>query len=71
MLPDGRVAYQLKKRWKDGTTSVVLEPQVLRAYSPTAQPQAVLWTPGSRLLAVAVSSSAVRRGRTVRVQVMR
>jgi hypothetical protein len=29
LLPDGRVAYQLKKRWKDGTTSVVLEPQVL------------------------------------------
>jgi len=29
LLPDGRVAYSLKKRWKDGTTSVVLEPQVL------------------------------------------
>ena len=29
LLPDGRVAYRLKKRWKDGTTSVALEPQVL------------------------------------------
>ncbi len=28
-LPDGRVAYQLKRRWQDGTTHVVLEPQVL------------------------------------------
>ncbi|MGK0157116.1 MAG: hypothetical protein ACI9SE_004092, partial [Neolewinella sp.] len=24
LLPDGRVAYSLKKRWKDGTTHVVL-----------------------------------------------
>ena len=29
LLPDGRVSYALKKRWKDGTTHVVLEPQVL------------------------------------------
>ncbi|HEX5054815.1 MAG TPA: transposase [Planctomycetota bacterium] len=29
LLPDGRVSYQPKKRWKDGTTNVVLEPQVL------------------------------------------
>jgi len=29
LLPDGRVGYSLKKRWKDGTTHVVLEPQVL------------------------------------------
>jgi len=29
LLPDGRVGYSLKKRWKDGTTAVVLEPQVL------------------------------------------
>jgi len=29
VLPDGRVAYSLKKTWKDGTTHVVLEPQVL------------------------------------------
>jgi hypothetical protein len=29
LLPDGRVAYSLKKCWKDGTKSVVLEPQVL------------------------------------------
>ena len=26
---DGKVVYQLKKRWKDGTTHVVLDPQVL------------------------------------------
>jgi hypothetical protein len=26
---DGRVAYELKKQWKDGTTHVVLTPQVL------------------------------------------
>ena len=29
LLPDGRVAYALKKRWQDGTSTVVLEPQVL------------------------------------------
>ena len=29
LLPDGRVAYELKRRWNDGTTHVVLEPQVL------------------------------------------
>ena len=29
LLPDGRVAYALKKRWKDGTTHVVLTAQVL------------------------------------------
>jgi hypothetical protein len=29
LLPDGRVSYALKKRWRDGTTHVVLEPQVL------------------------------------------
>ena len=29
LLPDGRVAYSLKRRWKDGTSSVVMEPQVL------------------------------------------
>ena len=29
LLPDGRVLYALKKRWRDGTTGVVLEPQVL------------------------------------------
>ena len=29
LLPDGRVAYSLKKRWKDGTTHVVLTGQVL------------------------------------------
>lgn len=28
-LPDGRVAYSLKKRWKDGTTHVVMTKQVL------------------------------------------
>ena len=28
-LPDGRVAYSLKKTWRDGSTHVVLEPQVL------------------------------------------
>ncbi len=29
LLPDGRVAYARKRRWKDGTTQVVMEPQVL------------------------------------------
>lgn len=29
LLPDGRVAYSLKKRWQDGTSHVVLTPQVL------------------------------------------
>ena len=29
LLPDGRVAYELKRAWKDGSTSVVLSPQVL------------------------------------------
>jgi hypothetical protein len=29
LLPDGRVAYSLKKRWKDGTTHVILTGQVL------------------------------------------
>ncbi len=29
LLPDGRVAYSLKKRWKDGTSSVVMTKQVL------------------------------------------
>jgi len=29
LLPDGRIAYSLKKRWKDGTTHVVLTGQVL------------------------------------------
>ena len=29
LLPDGRVAYSLKKAWKDGTTHVVLTPTVL------------------------------------------
>ncbi|MFT4843432.1 MAG: hypothetical protein ACI90M_003911, partial [Candidatus Azotimanducaceae bacterium] len=29
LLPDGRVAYSLKRRWKDGTTHVVLTGQVL------------------------------------------
>ncbi|MCR9248671.1 MAG: transposase, partial [bacterium] len=29
LLPDGRVCYELKRAWKDGTTHVVLEPQVL------------------------------------------
>ncbi|MGK0262700.1 MAG: hypothetical protein ACI8UD_001346 [Planctomycetota bacterium] len=28
-LPDGRVAYSLKKTWRDGSTHVVMEPQVL------------------------------------------
>ena len=28
-LPDGRIAYSLKKRWKDGTTHVVMTKQVL------------------------------------------
>ena len=28
-LPDGRVAYSLKKAWRDGTTHVVMEPHVL------------------------------------------
>jgi len=28
-VPDGRVLYSLKKRWKDGSTSVVIESQVL------------------------------------------
>lgn len=28
-LPDGRVAYSLKKAWRDGSTHVVLEPSVL------------------------------------------
>ena len=28
-LPDGRVCYELKRAWKDGTTHVVLEPSVL------------------------------------------
>jgi hypothetical protein len=27
--PDGRVAYSLKKTWRDGSTHVVMEPQVL------------------------------------------
>jgi len=26
ILPDGRVAYALKRRWRDGTTAVVLDP---------------------------------------------
>ena len=29
LLPDGRVAYELKRRWKDGTTHVVMSPEVL------------------------------------------
>ncbi|MBX3464133.1 MAG: transposase [Planctomycetes bacterium] len=29
LLPDGRVAYSLKKTWRDGTSHVVLTPQVL------------------------------------------
>ncbi|MCP4037316.1 MAG: hypothetical protein GY733_10295 [bacterium] len=29
LLPDGRVCYSLKRRWTDGSTSVVLSPQVL------------------------------------------
>jgi len=29
LLPDGRVSYALKKRWKNGTRAVVLEPGVL------------------------------------------
>jgi len=29
LLPDGRVCYSLKKRWKEGSTAVVLEPQAL------------------------------------------
>ena len=29
VLPDGRVLYALKKRWKDGTTHVAMTPQVL------------------------------------------
>ncbi|MDO8349366.1 MAG: transposase [Planctomycetota bacterium] len=29
VLPDGRVAYSVKKKWKDGTTAVVMTPQVL------------------------------------------
>ena len=29
LLPDGRVAYSLKKTWRDGSTHVVMEPQVL------------------------------------------
>lgn len=29
LLSDGRVGYSLKKLWKDGTSHVVLEPQVL------------------------------------------
>jgi len=29
LLPDGRVAYSLKKRWQDGTTAVVMTKQVL------------------------------------------
>ncbi len=29
LLADGRVAYSLKKRWKDGTTAVVMAPEVL------------------------------------------
>ena len=28
-LPDGRVAYSLKKRWRDGTTAVVMTKGVL------------------------------------------
>jgi len=29
LLPDGRVAYSLKKTWRDGSTHVVLSPSVL------------------------------------------
>jgi hypothetical protein len=29
LRPDGRVAYSLKKTWRDGSTHVVMEPQVL------------------------------------------
>lgn len=29
LLPDGRVCYALKRRWEDGSTHVVMEPQVL------------------------------------------
>ena len=29
LLPDGRVAYKLKRRWRDGSTSIVLEPLTL------------------------------------------
>lgn len=29
LLPDGRVAYALKRRWKDGTSHVVMAPEVL------------------------------------------
>jgi hypothetical protein len=28
-LPDGRVQYELKRRWRDGSTSVVLDPCTL------------------------------------------
>jgi hypothetical protein len=29
LLPDDRVAYKRKRRWRDGSTSVVLDPQTL------------------------------------------
>ncbi len=29
LLPDGRVCYELKRRWKDGSTRVVMTPEVL------------------------------------------
>ena len=29
LLPDGRVSYELKRRWKNGTTHVVMQPEVL------------------------------------------
>ena len=29
LLPDGRVSYALKRRWQDGTTHVVMRPEVL------------------------------------------
>ena len=34
-LPDGRLLYHLKKRWRDGTDSVVFEP---RKYAPSGTP---------------------------------
>ena len=46
LLPDGRVAYSLKKTWRDGSTHVVLEPQVLieRLLAlGRARPQRVAW----------------------------
>lgn len=41
LLPDGRVADELKRRWEDGTTHLVMTPEVLveRLLAPVPRPR--------------------------------